>query len=97
MSNLHHFLVEHAKFPFPRPDEHRSVDTINIPEFQVGLLERVQKANHAVRDDTLITKLCRTFQNILGDSLLPAEAESYLQASFSPILQFDEGGTEDEN
>jgi len=66
-----------------------------MSEFEVGLLEGEWKANHAVRDDTLVTKLCRSFQDILGDTLLPAEVENYLLVNFSPILQFDERGHED--
>jgi hypothetical protein len=40
MSTLHDFLVEHAKFPFPHPNEHGSVSTTDISELEVGRLER---------------------------------------------------------
>ena len=39
MSKLHDFVVEHAKFPFPPPDEGRSVGTTDISELNVNLLE----------------------------------------------------------
>jgi hypothetical protein len=97
MSNLHDFLVEHAKFPFPPADEHRSVDTTDISEFEVGLLEREWKANHAVQDNDLVTKLCRTFQDILAETPLSAEVERYLRGSFTPMLQFNELGAEDQD
>jgi hypothetical protein len=95
MSKLHDFLLQHAKFPLPHPDEDRSVGTTDISEIEVGLLEREWKANHAVRDDTLVQKLCHTLKNILGESLLAADAESYLLASFWPKIQVDERGCED--
>jgi hypothetical protein len=99
MPNLHDFLVKHAKFPFPHADEHRSVDTTDsdISEFEVGLLEREWKANHAVRDNDLVTKLCRTFQDILEETPLSPEVESYLRRSFTPMLHFDELGAEDQD
>jgi hypothetical protein len=92
---LHDFLVEHAKFPFPRPDECRTAGTTDISVFEVGLLEREWKAAHAVRDDTLVHKLCRTLKNILGDTPVAAGHENYLRSGFSPRLQVDEGGIED--
>ena len=87
---LHYFLVEHALFPFPPPDEDRTVSTTDLSQFEVGLLEKEWKAGHAVRDDTLVQKLCQTLEDILGDTTLAARAEDYLRASFSPRLQFDE-------
>jgi hypothetical protein len=93
MSELHDFLVEHAKFPFPHPIEDRSANTTDVSHFEVGLLEREWKAKHAVRDDTLVQKLCHNLKNILGDALLEAGAENNLLASFSTQLQFDERGT----
>jgi hypothetical protein len=55
MSKWHDFLVEYAKFPFPLPDESRTVGTTDISDLEVGLLEtRVWKAKYAVRDDALI-------------------------------------------
>ena len=91
---LHDFLVGHAKFPFPLPDEDRSVGTTDISQFEVGLLEREWKAVHAVRDDTLVQKLCQTSKDILGNTPLAARAENYLLASFSPQLQVDDLGIE---
>jgi len=44
-----------------------------------------------VRDDTLVQKLCHTLRNILGDTLLAADTESHLLASFSPNLEFVRG------
>jgi len=92
---LHDFLVEHAKFPFPRPDECRTAGTTDISAFEVGLLEREWKAGDAVRDDTLVQKLCRTLKTILGDTPVAAGDENYLLSRFSPRLQVDEGGIED--
>ena len=91
---LHDFLVEHAKFPFPLPNEDRTAGTTDISLFEVGLLEGKWKAEHAVRDDTLVQKLCQTLKDILGDTSLAAGAESYLLASFSPQLEVDERGRE---
>src|ERR1700685_2381010 len=96
MSKLHNFLVQHAKFPFPNlGTEPRSAGTTDISELEVGLLEEQWKARHAVRDDTLVQKLCHPLENILGDTLLTADSENYLLASFSPKLQVDELGIED--
>ena len=93
---LHDFLVEHAKFPFPPPNEDRTARTTDISQFEVALLEREWKAGHAVRDDTLVQKLCQTLKDILGDTPSAAGAENYLLASFSPQLQVDECGRENE-
>ena len=92
---LYDFLVEHAKFPFPLPDEDRSVGTTDVSQFEVGSLKREWKAGHAVRDDTLFQKLCQTLKDILGDTPLAAGADDYLLASFLPLLQVDEGGRVD--
>jgi hypothetical protein len=92
MSKLHDFLVEHAKFPFPRPDELRTAGTTDISDFKVGLLAKQWKANRAVRDNTLIQKLCDTLENIVGNTVLTARARDKLLASFGPELQGDEFG-----
>ncbi|KAF8652885.1 hypothetical protein AX14_008326, partial [Amanita brunnescens Koide BX004] len=94
-SNLNEFLVEHAKFPFPQPDEYQSADATDISRLQVGLLEKEWKANHAVRDDTLVQKLCSALENILGDTRLVADAENQLLARFSSRIQFSARGRED--
>ncbi|KIL54822.1 hypothetical protein M378DRAFT_18516 [Amanita muscaria Koide BX008] len=94
--NLHDFLVEHAKFPFPPPDELRTASTANISEFEVGLLEQEWKARHAVRDDDLVRKLCNSLENILGDTPLALGiTEKYYLPSFSPQVQVDVWGVED--
>ena len=89
---VHDFLVEHAKFPFPRPDEGQTVNTTDISSLEVGLLEREWKAGRAVRDDTLVQKLCQTLKDILGDTPSTAEAESYLPADFLSQLQVHKSG-----
>ena len=89
---LHNFLVEHAKFPFPHPNEDRTAGTTDVSQFEVALLQREWKAEHAVRDDTLVQKLCQALKNILEAIPLAAGAENYLLASFSPQLQVDERG-----
>jgi hypothetical protein len=94
--NVHDFLVEHAKFPFPSPDEDRTAGTTDISQFEVGLLKREWRAGHAVRDNTLIQKLCQALKDIIGDTPLAAGAVNYLLASFSPQLQVDERGIENE-
>src|SRR6266849_1074233 len=86
MAKFHEFLVERAKFPFPLPDERRTVDTTDISDFEVGLLERVWKAKSAVRDDALVRKLCDSLKNILGEIALSADSEKDLLAMFSPQL-----------
>ena len=87
MSKLYDFLVEHAKFPFPPTGGLGSVSTTDISDFEVGLLEKEWKANHAVRDDTLVHKLCNTLENITGDTLLTGEHETRLLRRFSPKLE----------
>ncbi|KIM44998.1 hypothetical protein M413DRAFT_17851 [Hebeloma cylindrosporum] len=85
---LHDFLVEHAKFPFPHPNEDRTAGTNDIFQFEVAVLEREWKARHAVRDNTLVQKLCQALEDILGTIPLAAGAENYLLASFLPQLGF---------
>ncbi|KAM6493292.1 hypothetical protein JOM56_011426 [Amanita muscaria] len=88
--NLHDFLVEYAKFPFPRPDESQTAGTTDISKFEVGLLEPEWKATHAVRDDSLVQKLCHSLESILGDTPLAAGRENFLLERFSPKLRFDD-------
>jgi hypothetical protein len=97
MSTLHDLLVEHAKFPFPPLDERLSSNTTDISKFDVDLLEIEWKAKLAVRDDTLVQKLCNALEDILRDASLAEGAENYLLASFSPRIQFDERGAEDQD
>ena len=54
-------LLEHAKFPFSHPNEKKSVGTTKISQIKVGFLSRELKANHAVRDDTLVQKVSCTY------------------------------------
>ncbi|KAH9975465.1 hypothetical protein BGW80DRAFT_1436615 [Lactifluus volemus] len=100
MSKLHDFLVEHAKFPFPALNEHLSSTTTDISTLEVDSLEKKNpewKAKLAVRDDTLVQKLCDALEGILGDAPLVEFVEDYLLASFSPRIQFDELGGEDKH
>jgi hypothetical protein len=97
MSKLHDFLVDHAKFPFPPLNEDISSSTTDISALDVDLVETEWKAKLAVRDDTLVQKLCDALKNILGDAPLAEGAEDYLLASFSPRIQFDERGREDQD
>src|SRR6266849_7739925 len=94
MAKFHDFLVERAKFPFPLPDERRTVDsdTTDISDFEVGLLEREWKAKYAVRDDALVRKLCDSLKNILGETALSADSEKDLLETFSPRLEFYKHG-----
>jgi hypothetical protein len=94
MSNLHDFLVEHAKFPFPQPNEGPSAGTTDISLIEVPLLEREWKANHAVRDNTLVQKLCSTLENILGDTILAVDDKNLLLSRFSPRMQLNVRGRE---
>ena len=96
--HLQDFLVEHAMFPFPQPDhdEYRTAGTTNVSQFEVAMLEREWKAGHAVRDDTLVQKLCQALEDILEDTPLEAGAENYLLEKFSHQLKVDERGTENE-
>jgi len=86
---LHDFLVKHAMFPFPFPDEAGSAGSTDISAIEVGLLEKEWKALHAVRDDTLVQELCHTLQGILGVKTLPAAARNHLLTVFSPKLEVD--------
>jgi hypothetical protein len=92
MANFHDFLEEHAKFPFPQPDELRSVSTTDVSQLEVALLQDEWKAARAVRDDNLFQKLCVTFRGILGDTRLEADAENYLLECFLPLVQVDARG-----
>jgi hypothetical protein len=87
MANFHEFLVEHAKFPFPLPDKLEPPSPTNISSFEIGILEREWKATHALRDDSLLQNLCDSLQDILGDTVLEADARDYLLGCFSPRLQ----------
>ena len=60
------------------------------------MLEREWNAGHAVRDDTLVQKLCHALEDILEDTFLEASAEKYLLTSFPPRLEVNEGGIENE-
>ena len=95
MLKLHDFVVKHAKFPFPPPDEGQSVGFTDISELDVDSLEIEWKAKLAVRDNNLVRKLCDALEDVLGDALLAEGAENYLLLSFSPQIQFDERGRED--
>ena len=94
MSDMHDFLVEHAKFPFPQLNEGLSGNTTDISLIEVALLENGWKAKHAVRDDNLVQKLCNTLEDILGDTLLEADDENELLSRFSPRVQFGWRGHE---
>jgi hypothetical protein len=94
---MYDFLVEHAKFPFPPLSEDISSSTTDISALDVSLLEIEWKAKLAVRDDTLVQKLCDTLQDILEDALLTESGKDYLLASFLPRIQIDERGREDED
>jgi hypothetical protein len=96
MAKIHDFLVEHAKFPFPLPDESRTVDTTDVSDLEVGLLEREWKAKYAFRDDALVRKLCDSLKNILGDTILSADSERVLLGMFLPQLESDELGEQEE-
>jgi hypothetical protein len=93
MTNFYDFLEGHAKFPFPpvpQLDPSRSVSTTDVSPIEVASLQQEWKAQRAVRDGQLFQKLCNTLQNILGDTRLDANAETYLLRNFSPQLEFDE-------
>jgi hypothetical protein len=57
MSDLHNCLVE---FPSPQPDEEQSAGTTNISPW--SRVAREWKANHAMRDNTLVQKLCSALE-----------------------------------
>ena len=84
---FHDFLVEHAKFPFPHTDKLQTVDTTDISDFEVGLLDRAWKAKHAVRDEALVQKLCGGLEIILGDTPISAGSKKALLARFLPQVQ----------
>jgi hypothetical protein len=47
-----------------------------------------------VRDNALVQRLCRSLENILGDTPLDAKYESYFLERFSPRLEVDPNGRE---
>ena len=76
-------------FHFFSLNEDQTTDiTTDVSQFEVGMLEIEWKAGHAVRDDNLVQKLCKAFEDILGDIRLAVGAESYL------LAQVDERGRE---
>jgi hypothetical protein len=83
------FLVEHAKFPFPKADENRATGSTLISPLEAGQLDLQWKAKHAIRDDALFEKLCATLDNILGDAVLPEGAPGRLLRCFSPAFDDD--------
>ncbi|KIM76170.1 hypothetical protein PILCRDRAFT_98772 [Piloderma croceum F 1598] len=93
MSNLHDFLEQRAKFPFPAIGDIRSAGTTNISHFH--LLEGQWKAQHAVQDETLVEKLCLTLKNILAETPLTVDTENYLLGSFSPHIELNQLGGRD--
>ena len=95
MSSLHNFLVKHAMFPFPQTYERSCPSTTDISLIEVSSLGREWKANHAVRDNSLIQKLCSTLENIVGDIFLSVDAENELLPRFSPRIQLGAFGRED--
>jgi hypothetical protein len=96
MVNFHNFLVERAKFPFPLPEESRSCSTTDISDFEVGLLEPEWRAKYAIRDNALVRKLCDGLKNILGDTVLSADSKEDFLAVFSPRLESDKFGIEED-
>ncbi|KAK2465459.1 hypothetical protein APHAL10511_002531 [Amanita phalloides] len=62
---------------------------------QVALLEKEWKANRAVRESTLVQKLCSSLENILEYTLMAANDENHVQARFSPRIQLGASGRED--
>lgn len=82
MMTLQDFLVEHAKFPFPPLAEDRSFDTIDMSCLDVELLTQERKAQEAVPDETLIPKLCKTLEDIIGDTPLPDGTEDPFRIDF---------------
>jgi hypothetical protein len=97
MTTWRDFLVEHAKFPFPRldkvrPDAHGTTD---ISLVEAGLLAPEWKAQYAVRDENLFQKLCQTLGDILGDTHLPIGREGRLLESFGRHLQFTTFGQQE--
>jgi hypothetical protein len=80
------FLMEHAKFPFPEPDESRTAGSTHTSPLEVDRLDRRWKANYAIHDHALVQKLCDALDNILGDAVLPEDARRRLLARVSPAL-----------
>jgi hypothetical protein len=76
-------------FAFPVPDESQSVGSTNTSPLEVGTLREAWKAKRAVRDTTLVQRLCDTLQNILGDLVLPADYKDSLLEAFSPQLEIN--------
>ena len=90
---MHDFLEQRAKFPFPDTGEIQSSGTTDISDFNSP--EGQWKAHRAVRDKTLVQKLCLTLKSILGDAALTVDAENYLLGSFSSQIKVDQLGWRD--
>ncbi|SRR6266571_6551747 len=88
MTTWQQFLVEHAKFPFPHTVENGSVGATDITDMEVGSLTAKWKAKYAVPDETLVRKLCKTLEDILGDTPISDDSQNYLLPKFGRHLQF---------
>ena len=87
------WLAECVTFPFPTPAGGGYSSTTDISQLEVAQLKSNWKAQYAVRDDTLVQKLCHTLDNILGDTILPCDPEELLLI-FGHHLQFRYGSQE---
>lgn len=100
MTKWQEFLVNHAKFPFPKIVEDKYASSItDISFLEVGMLAPDWKAQFAVRDENLLQKLCQTLEDILGDTHIPDGCEDHLLSMFGRHLQFFPmvGGIETKN
>jgi hypothetical protein len=86
MTTWHEFLLEHAKFPFPRLDESRSVGTTHVSTIEAQAIDPSWKATHAVRDENLVGKLCDTLEVILADDIFPENYRASLMRFFDPMI-----------
>jgi hypothetical protein len=98
MTTWNEFLVGNAKFPFP-PDESQSVDFTRVSAIEAGCIDPSWKAQHAVRDEHLVRKLCDTLRVILADDIFSENDRAPLLNCFSPILPtlMEEDWLENEN
>ncbi|KAH9050591.1 hypothetical protein EDB84DRAFT_1584844 [Lactarius hengduanensis] len=74
---LHTFLFEHAKFPFPALTRGHA-SSADISRLDLQQLAPHWKAQCAVQDGSLIQKLCRALEDILGEALIPDHFQDQL-------------------
>jgi hypothetical protein len=87
MTTWREFLLEHAKFPFPKTTGRSSGSSADINPLQIGSIPQNWKAKYAVPDVTLVQKLSQTLDEILGNTPIEGPTD-YVLSVFGRRLKF---------